>query len=268
MLGQGRPRHGGDSFESRGGARGTRQPPKESHTFDNTRLCRFYTKGMCKRGDACTFAHGVEHLQPRPDFYRTQWCYDYIKNGVCQAGGDCRFAHCEEDLRPASVHKGQAEEACQGGEAEGAWLAQEGYPTDAEGNLIWSALEVQPGCLTGWQSTDGSEGWALAEAVQVAKESWHPAFDFSHESRFGSEGSTAELSRQTSLGSDLEDSSATSVQGISDEELRLGAAAGVALFVRNTFIDATPLGSAAAQLQHKRAKSVPAARHCPGSCGE
>ncbi|KAF4746305.1 hypothetical protein FOZ62_019594 [Perkinsus olseni] len=32
-----------------------------------TKVCRYFIKGRCKFGDACTYAHWSDELQPRPD---------------------------------------------------------------------------------------------------------------------------------------------------------------------------------------------------------
>jgi len=80
---------------------GKQSHAEENHLFDKTRLCKFHTKGRCKRGQACSFAHGDEELQPQPDFYRTQLCSDYIRSGGCRQGASCNYAHGASELRRA-----------------------------------------------------------------------------------------------------------------------------------------------------------------------
>jgi len=75
----------------------------ETRIFDKTRLCKFYARGKCRRGQACTFAHGQRELVPQPDFYKTQLCIDFFRTGGCPAGGECRFAHSTEEIRRSRV---------------------------------------------------------------------------------------------------------------------------------------------------------------------
>eukprot|EP00443_Scrippsiella_acuminata_P019102 CAMPEP_0115244536 /NCGR_PEP_ID=MMETSP0270-20121206/40035_1 /TAXON_ID=71861 /ORGANISM="Scrippsiella trochoidea, Strain CCMP3099" /LENGTH=77 /DNA_ID=CAMNT_0002659669 /DNA_START=298 /DNA_END=528 /DNA_ORIENTATION=+ len=73
-----------------------------SALLSKTKICKYYVKGRCKRGEACSYAHGKEQLLARPDLYRTQLCIDYTVAGACQAGDTCRFAHGAEDIRPVT----------------------------------------------------------------------------------------------------------------------------------------------------------------------
>lgn len=81
----------------------------DNSLFDKTRMCRFFLKGRCSRGERCTFAHSRTQLQPQPDFYKTQFCMDFIKRGDCRVGRECRFAHTDEELRPFGVAARAAE---------------------------------------------------------------------------------------------------------------------------------------------------------------
>lgn len=47
----------------------------------------------------CSFAHGREALQPQPDLYRTQVCFQYMQIRMCKYGDRCTFAHGEGQLR-------------------------------------------------------------------------------------------------------------------------------------------------------------------------
>jgi len=78
---------------------------ENTHIFDKTRLCKFYAKGKCKRGQACTFAHGEVEVQPQPDFFRTQFCVDFLRSGACKAGSRCSYAHDLQELRHAKTLK-------------------------------------------------------------------------------------------------------------------------------------------------------------------
>lgn len=73
---------------------------KAAHVFDKTKLCAFYAKGLCTRGQNCVFAHTMDQLQPQPNLYRTKLCSNYMRHGGCDAGDNCNFAHSQEELRP------------------------------------------------------------------------------------------------------------------------------------------------------------------------
>jgi len=86
---------------------------EHTHIFDKTRLCKFYVKGKCKRGQACTFAHGDVEVQPQPDFFRTQLCAGFVRSGMCELGSGCKYAHSAQELRRAKTHKaGKSQSQC------------------------------------------------------------------------------------------------------------------------------------------------------------
>lgn len=68
-----------------------------------TKLCKFYARGRCKRGLACTFAHSNEELETLPDFTKTQLCIDFFRGGQCQRGITCRFAHSTQEIRKPTI---------------------------------------------------------------------------------------------------------------------------------------------------------------------
>ncbi|KAL4434427.1 hypothetical protein ABPG75_000868 [Micractinium tetrahymenae] len=57
--------------------------------------CPDFRKGTCKRGDACTYAHGVFECWLHPSRYRTQLC----KEGAACRRSVCFFAHAVDQLR-------------------------------------------------------------------------------------------------------------------------------------------------------------------------
>lgn len=65
-----------------------------------TRPCNFYAVGKCRKGNRCSFAHGVQDLLPSPDFERTSVCPVSKKFGHCTKL-DCRYAHDVSELRAA-----------------------------------------------------------------------------------------------------------------------------------------------------------------------
>jgi len=91
--------------DASGWSTNSKNPHENTHIFDKTRLCKFYAKGKCKRGQACTFAHGEVEVQAQPDFFRTQLCVDFVRSGACKAGSRCSYAHDPQELRHAKTHK-------------------------------------------------------------------------------------------------------------------------------------------------------------------
>lgn len=72
--------------------------PKNSLLY-KTKFCKFHVRGVCQRGELCTFAHSDDALQPVPDLSRTKLCPHYGRAGGCPAISECRFAHSRRDLR-------------------------------------------------------------------------------------------------------------------------------------------------------------------------
>ncbi|KAL7067317.1 zinc finger, CCCH type domain-containing protein [Cryptosporidium serpentis] len=65
-----------------------------------TKLCPFWLNSSCTMGITCPYAHGTTELRVTTDFYKTSVCR-YWKIGVkCDAGVLCRHAHGEVELRP------------------------------------------------------------------------------------------------------------------------------------------------------------------------
>lgn len=66
-----------------------------------TKLCEFFARKRCKRGDKCQFAHYKEQLQPKPDLFKTIPCARFAR-GKCQQGTKCKYAHGMDELRTMS----------------------------------------------------------------------------------------------------------------------------------------------------------------------
>lgn len=77
--------------------------PKTGALFQRTRLCRFFQRGMCSRGESCMFAHGAEFLREQPDLRCTKLCPAMLASGICEES-DCRFAHSQAELRQYNPH--------------------------------------------------------------------------------------------------------------------------------------------------------------------
>lgn len=58
-----------------------------SMQFYKTRMCPFAAKGLCTKGDACTYAHDKSELKTAPDLYKTKLCEIWQK-------GHCENLHC------------------------------------------------------------------------------------------------------------------------------------------------------------------------------
>lgn len=72
--------------------------------FTKTKFCSFFQKGLCTRGENCTFAHCHSELEVSPDLEKTSICLAW-KAGTCHLSGqDCRFAHGKTYLR-SFTHK-------------------------------------------------------------------------------------------------------------------------------------------------------------------
>lgn len=66
-----------------------------------TELCRPYEEfGVCKYGDKCQFAHGMQELRSlaRHPKYKTELCRTYHTVGFCPYGPRCHFVHNQEEV--------------------------------------------------------------------------------------------------------------------------------------------------------------------------
>lgn len=63
-------------------------------------MCEFWKVNKCRKGAACSYAHGEEDLRLSPDFERTSVCPAFLKMGHC-SNPSCRYAHSVDELRVA-----------------------------------------------------------------------------------------------------------------------------------------------------------------------
>lgn len=66
-----------------------------------TELCRPYEEfGVCKYGDKCQFAHGIQELRSlaRHPKYKTELCRTYHTVGFCPYGPRCHFVHNQDEV--------------------------------------------------------------------------------------------------------------------------------------------------------------------------
>jgi len=87
--------------EAESAGTGTSESAQDNHMLDKTKLCKFFPLGRCRRGQACSFAHGAHQLRAKPDLFKTQMCLDLLATGVCDFGENCKYAHGEAELRGA-----------------------------------------------------------------------------------------------------------------------------------------------------------------------
>lgn len=77
------------------------------NSLKKTKLCAFFVRGACERGNRCGFAHGRDQLQDAPDLYKTTLCDRYMTKGFCKKGKDCSHAHGLQELRSVAFGKNE-----------------------------------------------------------------------------------------------------------------------------------------------------------------
>lgn len=76
------------------------QPEKVNKQLYKTELCEsFATRGTCKYGNKCQFAHGLHELKlkQRSTNFRTKPCVNWQKHGYCRYGKRCCFKHGDDE---------------------------------------------------------------------------------------------------------------------------------------------------------------------------
>ena len=74
-------------------------PPGERSGIGHL-ICKHYQRGLCKKGDACEFAHTFNLRDERE-------CKEFSRYGICPQGDDCTYVHVgptSELRRPACAH--------------------------------------------------------------------------------------------------------------------------------------------------------------------
>lgn len=77
---------------------------------EKTILCKFFQKGVCSKGDGCTFAHGISDIKAARSGRsrdtessntrrKTKLCRNLFVDGICPYGDNCDFAHGVNDLK-------------------------------------------------------------------------------------------------------------------------------------------------------------------------
>jgi len=138
-----------------------------------TKLCVFFPKGACLKGEACHFAHGSKELAVETDLRKTSLCQRWCRNACLFDSKECPYAHGAAELRMTAAYRDsgpgrQAHE--QKGNLEGRDLGRRALTysqtrSAAAGGMEPSGDNLQRRLL----STVGSPG-ARAEAKQGASE--------------------------------------------------------------------------------------------------
>ncbi|KAF8822999.1 hypothetical protein IE077_001474 [Cardiosporidium cionae] len=83
---------------------GSEDAPPYAHIQDQfyrTKMCPYLSRGSCRRGKGCCFAHNENHLRGENDLRKTKICGLWLKVGKGGSCGSkqCGYAHGEEELR-------------------------------------------------------------------------------------------------------------------------------------------------------------------------
>ena len=79
--------------------------PRVRDSSKRDRICQFYLKGHCKKGEQCPYKHERPSSAPRKD--TTPPCREFLKKGPCTYGDNCKFSH-EAAAAPRTKAKARA----------------------------------------------------------------------------------------------------------------------------------------------------------------
>jgi hypothetical protein len=74
-----------------------------SQALKYTKMCDFFMRNSCRRGNDCCFAHSVKQLQKSPELLKTILCDRFHLRGSCKKGANCNYAHSEQELRSSPL---------------------------------------------------------------------------------------------------------------------------------------------------------------------
>lgn len=72
---------------------------KTASILYKTKMCTFFSYGMCNKGLKCPYAHDPAELNSTPDLYQTKLCKNMLTGGGRCNDSNCRFAHTVGDIR-------------------------------------------------------------------------------------------------------------------------------------------------------------------------
>eukprot|EP00928_Gymnodinium_smaydae_P034570 TRINITY_DN24466_c0_g1_i1.p2 TRINITY_DN24466_c0_g1~~TRINITY_DN24466_c0_g1_i1.p2 ORF type:complete len:384 (+),score=103.56 TRINITY_DN24466_c0_g1_i1:56-1207(+) len=61
-------------------------------------MCKFFERGLCHKGDACTLSHDPRDREPRPLTHKRSMECRFFTLGKCTRGDACAYAHGSEEL--------------------------------------------------------------------------------------------------------------------------------------------------------------------------
>eukprot|EP00929_Paragymnodinium_shiwhaense_P030769 TRINITY_DN17379_c0_g1_i1.p1 TRINITY_DN17379_c0_g1~~TRINITY_DN17379_c0_g1_i1.p1 ORF type:complete len:462 (+),score=80.80 TRINITY_DN17379_c0_g1_i1:98-1483(+) len=139
--------------------------------FTKTRLCRFYAKGICKRGEGCTYAHTEAELRALPDVFRTKLCPLLSRTGRCMLV-DCTYAHKEDELYKAAAGQGMAGQ--DDSEDDGDESDDEGDDSGCEDLALSDHVgQWDPDSIPYWSTNKDSPAAVHRESYEAAAASPH-----------------------------------------------------------------------------------------------
>ncbi|CRG96397.1 zinc finger protein, putative [Plasmodium gallinaceum] len=81
---------------------------RNSINLTKTKICELWLKNECEN-ENCVYAHGELELRATPDYFKTKLCKYFDKEGKCPSGDKCRHAHGQEELRKRNYRRTELE---------------------------------------------------------------------------------------------------------------------------------------------------------------
>jgi len=208
-----------------------------------TKLCKFWSRGHCSRGRACTFAHGRKELREQPNLFRTELCFEFMSTGTCYHGAACKYAHNEREIRASMV-------------TPQVHVQQQRLPKDSEDDLSTQPADRDLISRLAAMEEEAERLRAQIRAmVQAASASVSKPTCLSTASESWSIQTTAQMDSDSSLcnSGDVTDNEFDSIVGSAASEGG-EVEVDVNLVVKNSFFAMLPVVSES----HRRTQSVPA----------
>eukprot|EP00929_Paragymnodinium_shiwhaense_P119566 TRINITY_DN91469_c0_g1_i1.p1 TRINITY_DN91469_c0_g1~~TRINITY_DN91469_c0_g1_i1.p1 ORF type:complete len:533 (+),score=78.89 TRINITY_DN91469_c0_g1_i1:124-1722(+) len=149
--------------------------------YMKTKVCRFFEKGLCRKGRDCTYAHNMEEVRQLPDLRCTKLCPWMLAAGRCN-DQNCRYAHHKSELRrrPVSVTDSSNAQSAQGRPRppplvavedpnEGQFLGDEVVPVQRPPQRLKTMDYFEPIGDWAWEEPEQEPRLSLEEASTVEK---------------------------------------------------------------------------------------------------